>query len=510
MNAMTLPIALRLLPAALFLAVPASAQQPDASEPDSGEGSLVVDQAEALHLRDGSIHWGAIRGHDPDAIEFQRLDTGGLVRVRWELLDPVQTEELQLRFGYVQFASEELRIDADLLVLDGGEEVIGRIVSREGDVYLVKTGGNLQNIPKARVVGMQSGLSVPALDVFTREEIYAQYLAEAAPDSAADQYELAETCERILDYAHALEHYDSAKRLDPTFHQEDIDGVIERTRVAAGQQEQIDYLRDIDTLRKRGKYDEAIANAAAFGTRWPDSPLVTRALKIQTQVEDARWRAIMEFVRKRWYTRLLNLVQKAALEKDYAQAVTYGQEELGQEVREQVLADARQLFSKDLELEHIDKAWKERRRVRYVSASYGIGTWLLGEEAALKGAEEESEETEPVSEKDAERVKLEEKIKRFLANQEAARKSQSRADQAEDFDAFWANFSAGGRAQWILAYYAEYGGDVEVRPKPYLEACRDCAATGVREVIYLGESGPVIQRCPRCMGIGVVRKVYFH
>ena len=116
------------------------------------------------------------------------------------------------------------------------------------------------------------------------------------------------------------------------------------------------------------------------------------------------------------------------------------------------------------------------------------------------------------TEKDAERAKLEEKIKRFLANQEAQRKQKNRAEEAEDYEAFWAGFSVGARSQWIRAYYAEFGGDVELRAKPRFEACRDCGGTGVREVIYLGgseasQSGTTIQRCQVCMGIGVVRKL---
>jgi hypothetical protein len=504
-----------LLTLALLAPAPAYAARQDAGPPDgdSEAAPAVIETAEALHLRDGSIHWGAIREHDADGIDFQRLDTGGMVRVRWELLDPVQTDDLKKRFGYVQVSAEELRIDADLLELDGGEEVIGRIVSREGSDYLVKTGGNLQLIPKARVTGIQSGLSVPALDVFTREEIYAQYLEQASPDSAADQYALAETCEKILDYAHALEHYLAAKTLDPTFKKDEIDATLERVGVSAAQQEQIDYLRDIDTLRKKGLYDDAVEHAMAFATKWPGSPLIPRAKGIETQLQEARWSAIVEFVRKRWYERILQLAHKAALDKTYEQAVAYAQEEMGQELRKLVLEDCQKKFSKKIDLAQIEQAWKSRRKGRFNPASYGVGTWLLGEDAALKGKEEEKEKA-PTTEKDAERVKLEEKIKRFLANQEQQRKAKNRAEEAEDFEAFWAAFSIGGRSQWIQAYYAEYGGDVEVGAKPFFEFCRDCGGTGVREVIYLGgtegsQSGTTIQRCQRCMGLGVVRKVRY-
>jgi hypothetical protein len=55
-----------------------------------------------LRLRDGSIRWGSVEGHDPDGIRFRVLDTGGLARLPWSLLDPAEAADLRQRFGYVE------------------------------------------------------------------------------------------------------------------------------------------------------------------------------------------------------------------------------------------------------------------------------------------------------------------------------------------------------------------------------------------------------------------------
>ena len=472
-----------------------------------------IEKALDLRLKNGSIHWGAIREHNPDGIVFQRLDTGGRVRVPWSMLDPVQEKDLRKQFGYVQVSADVLQIEVDLLQLDGGEEIVGKIISREGDRFLIKAGGNLQAIPKARVVAVQGGVSVPALDVFSREELYAQYSAQAEADNAADQLALAETCEQILDFAHALEHYERAQALDPDLHPETLPGRIEVARASAVLQEQIDYLRSVDTLRKKGYYDQAVEKAAAFETTFPSSPMVERARKVLVQAENARSKALVDFVRKRWAKRLIQLSRKHAGSSTYASALAFAQEGLGVELRTTVLSDAQKAISSSVELAHIEEAFRMRKKARYASASYGEGTWLLGQEGATKGSEEEVER-EAQSESDAEREKLAEKIRRFVESQEAARRAKSRAQEEEDFEAFWEGFSLAGRAAWIRASYAEFGGDYELRAIPYLPACRTCGGTGVREVIYIGggakgSGGSVIQKCPGCHGVGVVRKVYF-
>jgi hypothetical protein len=480
---------------------------------EDGEAEASITHAFDLRLRDGSLHWGAIREHNLDHLVFERLDTGGLVRVPWGMLDAAQEKALRSEFGYVQVLSEELRIEVDLLQLDGGEEVVGKILDRQGDRFLIQTGGTLQAIPKARVVAVQGGVSVPALDVYSREQLYADNLARIDPTNAADQVALAELCEQILDFSHALEHYESARGLDSDYLPEVLPQRIETARASAALQEQIDYLREVEGLRKKGRYDEAVEKARAFESVFASSPMLERARNLLVQVENVRSEAVVDFVRKRWATRLIKLSRSQAGQTTFASATAYAQEGLGQDLRQSVLADARRAISPSLELSHVEEAFRLRRKGRYASASYGEGTWLLGPDGAVKGAEGEAQEV-ALSETDAEREKLAQKIRRFVESQEAARRAKNRAQQEEDFEAFWAGFSLGGRAAWIRAYYAEFGGDYELRPRPYLPDCRACGGTGVREVVYIGggaqgSGGSHLQRCPLCQGVGVVRKVYY-
>ena len=119
--------------------------------------------------------------------------------------------------------AEEALVDAERLLLQGGGVVEGVIVSREGDSFLVKTDGNLQRVPKVRVRGIESGVRLPALDVYSREELYGLYLAETDTTSPDAQLALALRCESILDFVHASTHFEKALELGLTVDVEKVD-----------------------------------------------------------------------------------------------------------------------------------------------------------------------------------------------------------------------------------------------------------------------------------------------
>jgi hypothetical protein len=189
------------------------------------------------------------------------------------------------------------------------------------------------------------------------------------------------------------------------------------------------------------------------------------------------------------------------------------------EILETVTKETQKL-SKDVTPDDARRMWSARKKAHWYKASYGMGTWLLGKDAALKGMSPDEEKEEvPVGEQDKARADLAEKLKRFMQNQDVMRKAQSQDEQKDDTEAFWKEFSAGGRMQWILAYYAENSGEMDVQPKPLMSACRDCGGKGVREIVIaggnvaksmIGKGSPdQTVECPTCHGLGVVRRIAY-
>jgi hypothetical protein len=178
-----------------------------------------------------------------------------------------------------------------------------------------------------------------------------------------------------------------------------------------------------------------------------------------------------------------------------------------------------QKVSKEITPEVVRQMWAGRRKILWHTASYGLGTWLLGKDEALKGMEEEKEDKKPVTEADKQRADLEKKIKAFLQNQEMARKAQSQDERGQDRDGFWKGYPAMSRAQWLLAYFVENSGDFEVAKHPRLANCPDCGGQGTREISIAGANvaksmtgkGVIgtTNECTTCHGIGKIRRIAY-
>lgn len=505
-----------LLPALLTLAAAALAQESVREADGQPAAALAAPPATMLQLRDGSIRWGRIVEHDPEGLLFERLDTGGRVRVAWTFLDPLQERDLRTRFGYVDVDSEELLVDAERLVLVDGQEVVGKIVSREGDALRLKSATGVVEVPKARVRAV-AGTRVPALDIFTKEELYSARLAETDLADAQAVWGLAEYCERILDFEHALEHYRQAHELDPELHADVVDFVLSRAAQKAERQEQVNALAEADRLRRRHRFDEALATLAIFAERYPDSPLSPDRVKLEKRVEQARTEFLRDLVRRSWFSWMERLLSQAARTRGLEESLSYVDEALSDEIVARVTEQARRYHTTITE-DEVRQLFLERKRGRWRPASYGEATWLLGEDKALAGAKPKKEETGgPKSQLEREREQLEERIRRFLQNQEAARRTRQRDDgEEEDAETFWKTLSVGARRNWLVAYYAENGGDLDVRPNPELTNCPECGGTGVREILFTGNartgggtSGTAKVPCQTCHGLGRLRRIRY-
>jgi hypothetical protein len=522
--------------ALVAVALPASASQaPQSPSPQDSlpRTSLVPpppapEEVTMLQLADGQVRFGRIDGHDAVELQFTLLGTGGAVRVPWTMLAPKQSLELRTRFGYVDTAAEEIFVEAERLVLTSGATVEGVITSREGSSFYIKTEGNLQSIPKSRVATVEKGLRVPVLDVYSAEELYNQYLAELAPDEAREHVELAERCERFYDFQHAIEHYRKALALDPTFGGEELANRLPRIEAKALQQAQIEYLREADRLRKRDQWDKSLEALRAFEGLFPDSQLAEDAKKQEVRLLKARDEAAKEFVKKRWFHWMRRLTRDKASENTFAAARAYADEQLSDDIQKKVLEDLRHSISKEAEPEAVRTLFAARKKLRYESTTYGNSTWLLGEDAALKGADEGAEPANkgPVNATDAARQQIEERMRKFLQNQRVAARGNRGAQEEDEEQAAWEAMSTEKRAMWLLAYYAEHSGDLEVRVRPDLQTCTTCGGKGALEVLLTGGGAPAdsqgggrsgssagsgsqLQECPTCHGIGRVRRVHY-
>jgi hypothetical protein len=512
----------------LFFAQPAPAVQ-DAGASSTGASSALV----LLELSDGQVLWGQILSHDAEHLDFLRADTGGRVRLPYKRLDQTQAQRLLETFGYVDHSGDELQVEADKLVLFDGSELVGRIVLRSEGKLWVKTAGATVPVPLANLRGGATPVRTSALAVFTRQELYQEEARKVDPQSAASLFAFGEFCERIRDFAHALESYQACSALDPGFKQAEVAARSARARVRAENQAQVDWLEKIDKLRARDRFADAATELTAFYEAHPKSPLAPDAAKLRSRVERERDAKLRRRTSESWHLWAAKLIESKARERELSLDAAIGsiEEQASEMIATAVHQQLVKEFGEDLTVDVVRRYWKERKNVRSRMASYGLGTWLLGEGPALKGLVKETQaQPAATSATDQQAREFAEKLARYLKSQEGARKNKSSQDESEDRDQFWQEFSSASRAQWLLAYYAENSGDMEV-VGVRAASCSECGGTGAREVVdanaapgasqndrgsrgQAGASpgstgGSRVVACRTCRGLGIVRRVVF-
>jgi len=480
-----------------------------------------------LHLADGSVAVGYLLEHEPGGFQFQVARTGGVVMVPWQFLDPPQAEALRRQLGYIAEEAEELLVDVQRLILVNGMEVVGVILEREGPNFVVKVDGTTQVVPKNRVVSINDGGQVPALEIYQTEELYAQGLARLQPNDAHSQADLALYCESILDFPHAVQHYTQAVALaagveDTTAWQT----AAERAGVKALQTDQLERLREIDRLRRRSLFPQAFEKIAAFRVAYPKTELTAEINKAEALVAKTQERVVKETIASRWFYRSNQLCREAARNAQFDAMMAYVDSDLLGAVRGAVTADLQSL-APGITPEIVEEWFRGRKRGTYKVATYGSGTWLLGSDRAQAGLTKERNELDKKEKAKATAPEsdFQKRVDAYLSNQRRLANVglRGREDQVEERNQTWGAMSLDARAMWVMAYFAEFSGIFDVVPG-VAHLCRQCGGTGALESINAGlpqsqggqkrggvtaASGPRIERCTLCHGEQIVRRVRY-
>ncbi|MEZ5978137.1 MAG: hypothetical protein R3F34_07970 [Planctomycetota bacterium] len=497
--------------------VPPSADaSADGSEQDGAAASGPFAALEMLKLRSGGILWGEFVEHDPEAFVVHRLDTSGVAKLPWSMLDPAQELEFKRRFGYVELEQEEISVDASVIPLVDGSTLIGVIELETPDALHVKSSTGILVLPRSRVSGTITSLRVPARDIYSRQELYERKRAELLPGllatgeaAAKANLELARHCEQILDYIHAVEHYEAALAAGADDPQ--IEGWLESAQRRAAAQSQVDSLDEIDRLRRKADYPEAMRELEVFRQAWPVSPLMEDWSKLRQRVMKDREKDCLRIARDRWFYWLSRYTRDAAKNFGFQAAQDWADESLGQQILAQVTADVQVLWP-EISPAEVKDLFDRRTGSRTRGATFGAGTFLLGKERATKTYDEkkDDEAPDPLSGLAQQRQDIQERMEKFLQSRRASGGAQ--AESQVDPEEYWKNWNVSGRQNWLISYYAEYGGDVEL-VRVTVEPHAECGGTGFIEIMDSNAGGGGVRRRlvpdPGCNGVGVKRRVKY-
>lgn len=473
-----------------------------------------------LHLGGGRVVTGVIEQFDEArGIVLRRDDNGGRLPLSWHHLRPEEVEAIKRMYGFVGDEPPPVRMEAAEIRTRTGT-IVGLIEGSRDGKLVVRRRDQVLEIPLEQVVGAPHTVTVDALEVELPERIYERRRAANPPSKAVDYYNFGLLAESLTLYEQAKEDFETCLELDPNFpKRKAIERRLERLAISAKEREQAEVLREIQALRARGRYLEAFAKAEEFERTWPDSSLLLEVQREKKRIDEARRASILRRIRTDFFTYLRRACEEKARDPEIGlgEAMTWAEEQAYLDVRAKLAA----LYG--LPEEKVDELWEARPPSGSpIRASYGGGTFILGEKAK-EGYDKKKAEQEGASPKEQEEgsegKSLEERIRERLkqkALERAKKKKKKRtvgviADVPPGPEEWWKSARTNERVGFLMALFAERSGKMEVIGLDK-RACSLCGGKGFLEFFANNAGGDQDEggvACPRCKTLTFDRIVVF-
>lgn len=472
---------------------------------------------ELVRLRDGRLLIGLIESHDLDGFDLALAPSDGRLRLAWSDLFPGEDTRLLQKLGYQTETSVPTTV-AHRVLLKNGKEVIGRILRQDASGIEVRTLDATVMVPPHMLAAPPQEIVVDAATVLTPEQFYSERLPAISPEDAYAQFHFAQELAQMFGLDRAKERYLAARELAVAAADQPlitrIDGALVTLEQLILNQAEASALEAIRRAMYREKFEEAEAGLLAFAEQFPQPRLRDAFRDLRTKFQSEREQAITRYLARNWYVRAMDEVKRRALDREAGveQLLAWVESELPARIRQR-LTEELAAMDDELDPTALDGLWQRRLEQGAVRhrASFGDGTWILGEERARAGMEKEKPAEEADGKTEAQK-EMEDRVQRYLKNLEAQRRAASGAAAEGEAtpDDWWLQATVTERAQFLLAYYAEYSGDYEVTSFDF-DACPVCGGTGVIESIETGAQGAQTRRlrCGLCHGVAVKRALSF-
>lgn len=472
--------------------------------------------AQSVQLADGSVLLVAVESSDVDGqgMRVRRLDNGGMLDLRWDQLSAASATEWKKRFDLIGDTDDELMVRADeVTYLRGGTRtsLVGRITDPSGDPLIVQAKGIVYPIPRKDLQGARK-VEVPATNVYTKDEFYLLRLGEVAPgDSANLHMVLAEDLIKFRDYEHADEHLQKAKQLGNASDGAKLDTLIDRLKRFREAAKELGILEAIQVARSRGQlgdFEKGRELIAQFEQQYPNSKLKVEFDREKERFEKARTYFLTQRVADQFRRQIKTVVEKKLAEDGLSlqAAKDYAENQMTDDIVGRV---AKAL---NLEVDEVRAMWAERAKFpigkRTEHFTYGIGSWVLGEQAILKDTavgkakEKQAATDEPAAGEDRE---IERFAKLLRQAMERRRQQQQEAGESKEQtdEGWWREAARAEKLSWLRAYYAEFGGQLVVQFAT-VTPCISCYGAGTTPEMT-GEGKMVQTKCFLCQGMKWLR-----
>ncbi len=468
--------------------------------------------AQTLQLRDGTLLVGKVQEATGSRLVFQRTDTGGILRLRWDQLTKASADRLKARAGLLVESEEVITVTADVLRFSPGgigvREIVGRIVSEDDKSITMRRRGSRVPVLRSTIKG-RSQRQVAPNEIFTTDEYYLDLSQQMAPGDDADKHILlADKLLKVRDYGHAELHLLKAKGLGGGRQPHLLDAKLAHLGLLKESAAERQLLDEIRTWQNRGNFKRAVAKLDEFKQRFPETKLQGDLERTERRLMKTREHHYVVKVARLWYRTIGRLAKRKAGERklSLADARSYCERDMRKDILEHIVKTLQ------LEVDEVESMWAKRLEHSGAMDSaqyyYGVGSWVLGEEDIIKDtkqAKAQEKDADKKSERDQDMERLRKRI------QEAIRRAQRGANAGGNEkkqitpDSWWEQAPRDVRFSFLKAYYVEHGGDLEI-VGAYLDSCHNCAGRGrIQEQLSTGK--PRLVKCGVCHGTRFKRRI---
>lgn len=458
---------------------------------------------EVLRLRDGSLIHGTITSFDEaSGVTVSRLDTGGVLELRWEHFPAEEVKRIKASRGFTGEDAEPWLVDVVHLIMRNGTTETGVLQEGGGaNTYVLRRRGSVDSFSRHLVRTVESA-QVEGLEVFGAEELYLEIVASLGPPSDASQHlELAIACEGAKLYEAAKDHFLAVREQSPKLK---VDLVNSRLAQIAIKLENAAETAELDRIRSqlyKKRFAEARALAAEFRLDYPGSRQLRDLDQLEADIDRKKTELFSKRVVADYFGKLEQSIDRLA--RDTAVSLDVARDLCDNDIHPQIVTALAQDYA--MPEATVAKLWEERSGGSVRTASYGDGTFILGKEKALSfgrvGGEEESQNGAETGDDFDDLVEKVKKQREALVQQRksAARSGGGLEDSGPTPDEWWTLADSDARRRWLTAYYCEFAGAINViEAKP--RDCRRCNAVGTVDGTN-EKSEPVQMTCPVCKGL---------
>lgn len=475
-------------------------------------------RSQVLRLKTGRFVIGNVEDANEEGLRVRRLDNGGVLRLEWGDIAEMDVTKLRKRFNLLDDSElADVLFEATRLWHmrpTGRKELIGELILNANNHFLIRKKGQTFKISVDDLRGTPEKIAVPIHDVLLPDEIYQRKLEEIAPAEDADkQLLLAAYLIRVGDYPRAKQHLETAKSLGGGAQPREVDAQLERVASLEANKAEADLIREINVLRNRKRFAKALLLCQDYETKFGSGrgKLGNEFAKRKVQLDKDREAWLTRKVTEQWYRMILDEAGRAARTMTQIEpAQEFAEEEMGQRIRQRV---AKRFEITPEEAEKLFKKRIERKVASAQSSTYSTGSWILGTGKITEGTkagqlQKNKKKGKGGRQQDSLQRELNKRMQEWMRRARRANGGGNQQEQElQTEDDWWQDVDSSMRKLWLVSYYAENSGDMDV----YAAFTRNCPTCGGRGTISVqaANANKVVkvpcQTCHKTQFIRVIR-----